>query len=373
MDPRANTLQRFFAGKGSPLAGYTDAFLSAADRYGLDWRLLPAISGIETSFGKTGVGATGPFGYGSAKSWGSTPNAIDVAAKGLADAGGYYKSARTIDEIGRIWAPVGASNDPNGTNGGWVGAVNSFFRELGGSPGAAVRGGVAGNIPSSASPTGTRPYGGMSAGQTTPQGRAAINAFMRASDAQLAGTGGDLTGQDMLMSKYAKALAAAKAPAPVAGPATGGTPDVGGAPLAPGGGVPLIPGNGSQSRLSKWGGPPDHGSRALGNWQSDSAYDLGGPAGTGVHSPLGGTIIKIGGQPAGPAQFRGYGVTIDHGNGQQAFYKHLGSLGPGIRAGAQITPGMLIGGLADGTGGGPHLHLGATTDSFLNSLIRYYL
>lgn len=367
MDERANILSQYLRSKGSPLVQHVPYFISAADRHGLDWRLLPAISGIETSFGKAGTGAAGPFGYGSAKNWGSTERAIDVAARGLADPKGYYRNARTIDQIAPIWAPPGASNDAGG-NAGWPSAVRQFFRELGGSPGAAVRGGVAGNIATSnASPTGTRPYGGMSAGQMTPQARAAINDFMRASDAQLDETGGDLTGQSMLMDKYAKALAASQSVARMpAAPPTGGAVDVGGA-------VPLIAGNGAQPRLSKWGGPGDHGSRALGNWESDLAFDLGGPAGTAIYAPLGGTIVKVGGQPGGPAQFRGYGVTIDHGNGQQAFYKHLGSLGQGIRAGAQVTPGMLIGGLADGTGGGPHLHLGATTESFLNSLIRYYL
>ena len=61
----------------------------------------------------------------------------------------------------------------------------------------------------------------------------------------------------------------------------------------------------------------------------------------------------------------------DHGNGNQGFYKHLGNVV--VRPGQQVGAGTLIGGLADGTGGGPHLHLGATSDSFLESLLGYYL
>lgn len=137
-----------------------------------------------------------------------------------------------------------------------------------------------------------------------------------------------------------------------------------------GGGVGILANDGTQPGLSKWGGPHDHRSRALGNWQSDTAYDLGGPAGTAVYSPLAGTVIKVSDWDD-RAQFRGQGVTIDHGNGNQGFYKHLGNVA--VRPGQQVGPGTLLGGLADGTGGGPHLHLGATSDAFLESLLGYYL
>lgn len=145
-DQRTAQLADFFRRKGSPLVPYAQDFVNVADQYGLDYRILPAISGIETQFGKTGVGVTGPFGYGSATSYGNPRRAIQIAGKALganADTSGmraYYKNAKTIPEIARIWAPVGASNDPNGTNGGWPSAVSQFFRELGGNPSAAVRG-----------------------------------------------------------------------------------------------------------------------------------------------------------------------------------------------------------------------------------------
>lgn len=144
-DARTAKLASYFKSKGSPLAPYAGDFVTAADRWGLDWRLLPAISGIETSFGKAGVGVTGPFGYGSASSWGTPQKAIELAAKALgsnADTNGfraYYKGYSTIPEIAKTWAPAGAANDAGG-NAGWPSAVAQFFRELGGNPGSRVRG-----------------------------------------------------------------------------------------------------------------------------------------------------------------------------------------------------------------------------------------
>ena len=51
-DPRLQRLHRFFAGEGCPAHQFSDAFLEAADRYSLDWRLLPSISFVESSGGK---------------------------------------------------------------------------------------------------------------------------------------------------------------------------------------------------------------------------------------------------------------------------------------------------------------------------------
>lgn len=52
-DPRLARLQQYLAEKGRPIRSLAADFLTAADRYGLDWRLLPSISIIESSGGKT--------------------------------------------------------------------------------------------------------------------------------------------------------------------------------------------------------------------------------------------------------------------------------------------------------------------------------
>ena len=52
VDNRANVLREFLENRGSPLAEYAEIFVKEADRYDLDWRLLAAISGVESTYGQ---------------------------------------------------------------------------------------------------------------------------------------------------------------------------------------------------------------------------------------------------------------------------------------------------------------------------------
>jgi hypothetical protein len=51
-DPRVESLRKFFEEAGCPAASLSQVFLHAADRYELDWRLLPSISFVESTGGK---------------------------------------------------------------------------------------------------------------------------------------------------------------------------------------------------------------------------------------------------------------------------------------------------------------------------------
>jgi hypothetical protein len=51
-DPRLLKLERFFHGFQSPAHSIAKEFLKAADRNGLDWRLLPSLSILESGGGK---------------------------------------------------------------------------------------------------------------------------------------------------------------------------------------------------------------------------------------------------------------------------------------------------------------------------------
>jgi hypothetical protein len=51
-DPRLTRLQNFFSECECPVAHLAQTFLRAADRHGIDWRLLPAIAFIESTGGK---------------------------------------------------------------------------------------------------------------------------------------------------------------------------------------------------------------------------------------------------------------------------------------------------------------------------------
>ncbi|MCW5963006.1 MAG: hypothetical protein KIT83_03120 [Bryobacterales bacterium] len=51
-DPRLTALRQFLAAKDSPIEHLAEDFLIVADRYALDWRLLPSVAFIESTAGK---------------------------------------------------------------------------------------------------------------------------------------------------------------------------------------------------------------------------------------------------------------------------------------------------------------------------------
>lgn len=50
-DYRAEILRKYLSRHDSPLAGYAEDFIKDADKNGIDWKLLPAIAGVESGFG----------------------------------------------------------------------------------------------------------------------------------------------------------------------------------------------------------------------------------------------------------------------------------------------------------------------------------
>ena len=51
-DTRVIAMNHFLADYGSPMAKYAETFVTSADEAGLDWRLVAAISGVESAFGR---------------------------------------------------------------------------------------------------------------------------------------------------------------------------------------------------------------------------------------------------------------------------------------------------------------------------------
>lgn len=62
-DSRVVALNRFLNEYGSPMAPYAEVFVQRADETGLDWRLVTAISGVESGFGRI-------IPYNSYNAWG---------------------------------------------------------------------------------------------------------------------------------------------------------------------------------------------------------------------------------------------------------------------------------------------------------------
>ena len=56
LDGRAKILSEYFRKYNSPLEYHAQDFIDASDEYGLDWKLVPAISGVESTFGKHSYG-----------------------------------------------------------------------------------------------------------------------------------------------------------------------------------------------------------------------------------------------------------------------------------------------------------------------------
>jgi len=73
-DARLAAVREFFGKGGCPAREYSQAFLDAADGYGLDWRLLPSISFVESTGGKAAP-HNNLFGWDNGRSRFSSPTA----------------------------------------------------------------------------------------------------------------------------------------------------------------------------------------------------------------------------------------------------------------------------------------------------------
>ncbi len=90
---KADAINSYFKERSMPLNGTGMTFVLVAEKYGLDWRLLPAIGIRESSGGKAACGYN-PFGWGSCKlsNFSSYEQAIEALGKNLG--GGNPKTAR---------------------------------------------------------------------------------------------------------------------------------------------------------------------------------------------------------------------------------------------------------------------------------------
>ncbi len=91
---RVAAVKSFFNKYNAPLAANAEDFVRAADLYGIDYRLLPAISMVESTGGKKLFRAYNPFGWGRS-GYSSFKEAIYDVARGMAR---YYKAGLTRPE-----------------------------------------------------------------------------------------------------------------------------------------------------------------------------------------------------------------------------------------------------------------------------------
>lgn len=132
MDERVPLLRGYLQAKGSPLASYSAEMVATADKYQFDWRLLPAIAGQESSFGKKiPWDKEGQIHSYNAWGWGiygdqvlifsSWEEGIEKVGAGLRD--GYFnKNLTTIEEIMRYFTPR--------SDGSWAWGVSYIMEQI---------------------------------------------------------------------------------------------------------------------------------------------------------------------------------------------------------------------------------------------------
>lgn len=74
VDPRVIAMNKFLTDYHSPMANNAETFVREADKYGLDWRLIASISGVESAFGNlVPAGTNNGWGWrgvnGNAAGW----------------------------------------------------------------------------------------------------------------------------------------------------------------------------------------------------------------------------------------------------------------------------------------------------------------
>ena len=123
---RAEVLEKFLEKYNSPMVENVDTFVEVADTYGMDYRLLPAISCMESTCGRHLIeGTYNPFGWGIYGSnyiaFNSYDEAIRTVGKGISE-GYIQKGLDTPERIAPVYTP------PNPV--GWNRGVRFFMGQM---------------------------------------------------------------------------------------------------------------------------------------------------------------------------------------------------------------------------------------------------
>jgi murein DD-endopeptidase MepM/ murein hydrolase activator NlpD len=89
----------------------------------------------------------------------------------------------------------------------------------------------------------------------------------------------------------------------------------------------------------------------LNTYRAHLGVDYGAPTGAPVVAVAAGTVVS-----ATSDRANGRMVRLKHSGGYETYYLHLSAFGPGIRAGARVSQGQLVGKVGStGLASGPHL------------------
>lgn len=128
-DGRAKIVEDFFKKRGTPLSDHAPSFIAVADKYNLDFRLLPAIAMQESNGGRKVINDShNPFGYGIYGSlvvkFGSWEEGIERVGRALRE--DYLNEGLTTPQT--IMAKYTPPSLEKG--GAWAKGVYTFMEEL---------------------------------------------------------------------------------------------------------------------------------------------------------------------------------------------------------------------------------------------------
>ncbi len=117
---KVNKIKKYLTKRNSPLAEYAEEFVKAADEFGIDYRIVAAISIIESGGGKKNFRPYNAWGWGKS-GFNSWTEGIWAVSKGI---GKYYsKGATTPKYISKSYCPPNADN--------WARKVQGVMNEIG--------------------------------------------------------------------------------------------------------------------------------------------------------------------------------------------------------------------------------------------------
>lgn len=143
-----------------------------------------------------------------------------------------------------------------------------------------------------------------------------------------------------------------EAPAPIEAPTDPNSPTASAGPSGMFKGATGYP----AAKKGKLIGSPNSGTHTLGNWQSDNAVDISLPVGTPIIAAQDGVVSDRFGSLGKGGRFAGLRMSLN-GNGQSTYYAHLSKFAAGIKPGAKVRRGQIIG-YSGSANGVAHLHFG---------------
>jgi hypothetical protein len=121
-DERPSILKNYLRSHKSPLAEYSENIINTADKYNINWKLVVAIAGVESTFGKRiPINSYNAYGWANGnfyfKSWEESIETVTKTLRLKYIDRGYD----TVEKIAPIYAPPSSS---------WAWKVNYFINQI---------------------------------------------------------------------------------------------------------------------------------------------------------------------------------------------------------------------------------------------------